>query len=274
MAPRKKTTKAPLQPANPPARREVPESPPQTQQRTDKGRAQYRSLRTVEELRNVMGDESDSSLSNSENESFRNNTTQSRPNFSFLPSHKHSSPNTVKRTNPSTSTTSTTASHRLASMPTVSNTEPEPQDSSVASSTTSSSTSRRKPSRAVSHSEPSTSGRAPQVDKPQPSNRKQPHTRKQQTPGHLNVLKDIIKLQSTVHNLVPKMCFARVIREILSEYTQTALRVTPDMLFCLQEAAEIYLVQLFEDSYRCTLHRDRATLMPKDMKLACLLRRN
>ncbi|XP_035915954.1 histone H3-like centromeric protein HTR12 [Anopheles stephensi] len=268
MAPRKKTTKkAPAKPANPPARREAPESPAETVRRTDRGGGEFRSLRTGDELRNVMGTETDDSVSNSENESYRSNTIQSRPNFSFLPSHKHSSPNTDKRTLPT--------AHRLTSMSTVPNTGLEQQESSSASRTPSAgSNTNRKSSRAVNReASSSTSSQRPQREEPQPSSSKQPHSRKQQKPNQLKMLKDVIYLQSTVHNLIPKMCFARVIREILSEYSSRAMRVTPEMLYCLQEAAEIYLVQLFEDSYRCTMHRDRITLMPKDMQLACILRR-
>lgn len=49
-------------------------------------------------------------------------------------------------------------------------------------------------------------------------------------------------------------------------------RVTPTAIGSLQEAAEAYLVGLMEDSYACTLHRTRVTLMPKDIQLAKFLR--
>jgi len=40
----------------------------------------------------------------------------------------------------------------------------------------------------------------------------------------------------------------------------------------LQEAAEAYLVTLFEDSLLCAIHAKRVTLMPKDMILARRIR--
>ena len=40
----------------------------------------------------------------------------------------------------------------------------------------------------------------------------------------------------------------------------------------IQEAAEAYMVTLFEDSLLCTLHAKRVTLMPKDMVLARRIR--
>lgn len=100
--------------------------------------------------------------------------------------------------------------------------------------------------------------------------RKAPAPRKTQTAA----LKEIAKLQGQTQVVIPKLPFARLIREILLEYSHRNLRVTPEMLECLQESAEIYAVQLMEDAYRCTLHRDRITLMPKDMKLAVMLRKD
>jgi histone H3 len=41
----------------------------------------------------------------------------------------------------------------------------------------------------------------------------------------------------------------------------------------LQEAAEQYLVGLFEDSNLCAIHAKRVTIMAKDIQLARRLRR-
>lgn len=49
-------------------------------------------------------------------------------------------------------------------------------------------------------------------------------------------------------------------------------RMQTSSLECLQEAAECYLTQLFEDSYLCCLHRSRITLTEKDMRLVQILR--
>ncbi|XP_053663182.1 uncharacterized protein LOC128712311 [Anopheles marshallii] len=252
MAPRKKTTKVAKE-GKPPAKEKIPTYSSSQEMRRTEQSAEYRSLRTRDELRDVMGAESDDSLSNSENDSFHSNKNQSRPNFSFLPSHKHSSP---KRTNVAASV------HRLASMPTVPNTDREETASTTAS------TPRRNSPREASRSTSKTTR-----NEAQPTSSKQPHSRKQTKPHQLKLLKEIIHLQNTVHMLIPKMSFARVIREILAEYTSRSIRVTPDMLVCLHEAAEIYVIQLFEDAYRCTLHRNRVTLLPKDMQLASMLRR-
>ncbi|XP_065093101.1 histone H3-5-like [Ochlerotatus camptorhynchus] len=89
-----------------------------------------------------------------------------------------------------------------------------------------------------------------------------------------HVLREIHQLQSTTKLQIPKLSFSRLIREVLLQYTGYGkdYRITAECLECLQEAAEIYIVQLFEDSNRCCAHRDRVILHPKDMKLALFLR--
>jgi histone H3 len=43
-------------------------------------------------------------------------------------------------------------------------------------------------------------------------------------------------------------------------------------VLALQEAAEAYLVGLFEDTNDCAIHAKRVTIMPKDMQLARRIR--
>lgn len=273
MAPRKNTKKQPKPTAR--ARKQTVERTPSPPKSADLELA-YRPLKTVNELRNVMGDESDDqTTTGSVMESYRDSTTQSRPNFSFLPSHKHSSPN--NHGNKRTATAAAAADqppatvHRLTSMSTVPNTGLEHEDTE---SEPGPSTSRRGSSRSErdetggsSISAAANTGRNSTKGKPS-------RNRKQKIPTNLNVLKEIHRLQGTVHNLIPKLSFGRLIREVLSEYSHRSLKVTPQMLECLQESAEVYLMQVFSDSYRCTLHRGRVTLIPKDMELALMLRRN
>ena len=40
----------------------------------------------------------------------------------------------------------------------------------------------------------------------------------------------------------------------------------------IRQAAEDYLVRLFEDANLCCIHAKRVTLMPKDMQLALRIR--
>ncbi|XP_058461099.1 uncharacterized protein LOC131436406 [Malaya genurostris] len=90
-------------------------------------------------------------------------------------------------------------------------------------------------------------------------------------PG-VKALQEIRALQQTTNLLIPKLPFARIIREVLQQYGNNDLRISLEALMALQESSEMYLVQLFEDAYRCTLHRERVTLGPKDLGLALYLR--
>jgi len=50
------------------------------------------------------------------------------------------------------------------------------------------------------------------------------------------------------------------------------LRFQSAAIMALQEAAEAYLVGLFEDSNLCAIHAKRITIMPKDLQLARRIR--
>ena len=43
-------------------------------------------------------------------------------------------------------------------------------------------------------------------------------------------------------------------------------------IMALQEAAEVYLISLFEDGNLCAIHAKHVTLMPKDIQLARRIR--
>ncbi len=49
-------------------------------------------------------------------------------------------------------------------------------------------------------------------------------------------------------------------------------RFQSSAIAALQEAAEAYLVGLFEDANLCAIHAKRVTIMPKDMQLARRIR--
>lgn len=60
-------------------------------------------------------------------------------------------------------------------------------------------------------------------------------------------------------------------REIAQEY-KSDLRFQSQAVFALQEAAEAYMVGLFEDTNLCAIHAKRVTIMPKDIQLARRIR--
>lgn len=53
---------------------------------------------------------------------------------------------------------------------------------------------------------------------------------------------------------------------------QMDLRFQSHAVLALQEAAETYLVGLFEDTNLCAIHAKRVTIMPKDIQLARRIR--
>ena len=68
-----------------------------------------------------------------------------------------------------------------------------------------------------------------------------------------------------------KLPFQRLVREIAQEY-KTDLRFQGSAIIALQEAAESYLVGLFDDTNLCAIHSSRVTILPKDLHLAMRLR--
>lgn len=95
-------------------------------------------------------------------------------------------------------------------------------------------------------------------------------------PGQL-ALKDIRRLQKTTDLLIPKTRFHRLVREITQKSTAHLLHEEPmkyqvAALQALQEAAEAYLVYLFEDTNLCCIHARRVTIMPRDIQLARRIR--
>ena len=84
-------------------------------------------------------------------------------------------------------------------------------------------------------------------------------------------LKDICHLKKTTALLICKLPFQRLVREIAQDY-KTDLRFQSVVILCLQEAAEAYLVRLFDDANLCAIHARRVTIMPKDIMLARRIR--
>ena len=63
----------------------------------------------------------------------------------------------------------------------------------------------------------------------------------------------------------------QVVQEIGQQFL-SGVRFQGTAIMALQEAAEVYLVSLFEDGNLCAIHAKRVTLMPKDIKLARRIR--
>merc|ERR1719343_1116202 len=92
---------------------------------------------------------------------------------------------------------------------------------------------------------------------------KKPHRYR---PGTV-ALREIRKYQKSTELLIRKLPFQRLVRELTSDF-KTDFRFQSQAVLALQEAAEAYLVGLFEDTNLCAIHAKRVTIMPKDMQLA------
>ncbi|KAL5992544.1 5-hydroxytryptamine receptor 4 [Asimina triloba] len=111
---------------------------------------------------------------------------------------------------------------------------------------------------------------------------KKPHRYR---PGTV-ALREIRKYQKSTELLIRKLPFQRLVREIAQDFkvsgregrvvviglSWTDLRFQSHAVLALQEAAEAYLVGLFEDTNLCAIHAKRVTIMPKDIQLARRIR--
>lgn len=108
-------------------------------------------------------------------------------------------------------------------------------------------------------------------------------------------LREIRYYQKTSDLLIRKLPFARLVREVASDFITSqwsdgvGLRWQSHAILALQEAAEAFLVHLFEDAYAhlivfvkipshhafrnlCAIHAKRVTIMQRDIQLARRIR--
>ncbi|THU80522.1 histone H3 [Dendrothele bispora CBS 962.96] len=84
-------------------------------------------------------------------------------------------------------------------------------------------------------------------------------------------LREIRRYQASTELLIRKLPFQRLVREIAQDFKRD-IRFQSSAIKALQEAAEAYLVDLFEATNACAIHAKRVTIQPKDMALARKLR--
>mmetsp|Transcript_32791 Transcript_32791/g.54966 ORF Transcript_32791/g.54966 Transcript_32791/m.54966 type:complete len:157 (-) Transcript_32791:1153-1623(-) len=121
------------------------------------------------------------------------------------------------------------------------------------------------------HSVPSSNGftllQAARKSAPTAGGVKKPHRYR---PGTV-ALREIRKYQKSTDLLIRKAPFQRLVREVAQDF-KSDLRFQSTAVLALQEAAEAYLVGLFEDTNLCAIHAKRVTIMPKDIQLARRIR--
>ena len=96
------------------------------------------------------------------------------------------------------------------------------------------------------------------------------NAKKRYRPGTV-ALREIRRYQKSTDLLIRKLPFQRLVREIV-QVLKADLRVQAAAVIALQEAAEAYMVGIFEDVQCCAVHAKRVTIMPKDVQLARRIR--
>ena len=97
--------------------------------------------------------------------------------------------------------------------------------------------------------------------------RRKPHRYR---PGTV-ALREIRRYQKSSELLMRKLPFQRLVREIAQDFKE-GVRFQSTAILALQEAAEAYLVSLFEDTNLVAIHAKRVTIQPKDLQLARRIR--
>lgn len=101
-----------------------------------------------------------------------------------------------------------------------------------------------------------------------PKARKKPARRRR---PNVRALQEIRKYQRSTEVLIPRLPFARVVREICHHFKED-VRIQPQAFQALQEATEAYIVEILNDANLCALHAKRVTLQTRDIQLARRIR--
>ncbi|KAF2219677.1 histone H3-like centromeric protein cse-4 [Elsinoe ampelina] len=98
--------------------------------------------------------------------------------------------------------------------------------------------------------------------------------RRRYKPGTV-ALREIRHYQKSTDLLLLKLPFSRLVREICLNMAPPGANIhrwQSQAIQALQEAAEAFLVHLFEDTNLCAIHAKRVTIMQKDIQLARRIR--
>jgi len=83
-------------------------------------------------------------------------------------------------------------------------------------------------------------------------------------------LREIRRYQRSTDLLIRKAPFCRLVKEIAQDFKAVSFQATA--VLALQEAAESYLVSVFEDANLCAIHAKRVTIRQCDIQLARRIR--
>ena len=81
---------------------------------------------------------------------------------------------------------------------------------------------------------------------------------------------EIRHFHKSVDLLIPLLPFQQLVREITQDFRMD-LQFQSSAILALQEAAEAWLISIFESANLCCIHRGRIAICPKDFYLVCLI---
>ena len=84
-------------------------------------------------------------------------------------------------------------------------------------------------------------------------------------------LREIRRYQKSTELLIRRLPFQKLVWEIAQDL-KGRVNFASGAILALQEAAEAYLIGLFEDTNLCAIHAKRITIMLKDSQLARRIR--
>ena len=84
-------------------------------------------------------------------------------------------------------------------------------------------------------------------------------------------LREIRRYQKSTELIIRKLPLQRLVREIANDF-KIDIMFQSAAINAIHEAAEAYLVGIFEDTNLCCIHAKRVTIMPKDIQLARRIR--
>ena len=85
-------------------------------------------------------------------------------------------------------------------------------------------------------------------------------------PGY-QALKEIRRQQASTDMLLRITPFTRIIKEIIYQITPREYRIQTAAIRALMEAAQSFMITLFDSANLCTAHAKRVTLMTSDIQL-------
>lgn len=79
-------------------------------------------------------------------------------------------------------------------------------------------------------------------------------------------LREIRKFQKSTETLIKRLPFQRLVKEIIQDFN-SEFRCQSIAIDALQQAAEAFIVDMFENTNLCAIHAKRITIQPRDMQL-------